>query len=231
MSEYADEKLRIEFPTHKVFDLIYENKWKQVKRAIFFNKSIATKCTGCCKSKCNARHSVLHYVCQFRPPLDVVKTLFKAYPNAVFEKDCKERHALHIACKHGCAPEVIKYLLEKNPEAASKADIKRRTPLLLACKNFVFESRMSWDIANNMLAEVARALTIAAPFVITDEDYKELTALEYAIENALVGACCIMQHAVTEYQHDSDRQRLENMKLEYIARHGFITIPYTIKIA
>ena len=35
-----------------------------------------------------------------------------------------------------------------------------------------------------MLTEAARELTIAAPFVITNEYYKGLIALEYTIENA-----------------------------------------------
>ena len=78
--------------------------------------------------------TVLHNMCQFLPPLDVIKMLLKAYPNAIFEIDYEERHGFHIPCKHGCIPGVVKYLLKKNPEW---------TPLLLACKNFVFESCVS----------------------------------------------------------------------------------------
>ena len=221
MSVSGDEKLRIEFPVHRVFDLIYENKWKQVKRTIFFNKSIAAKYAGCSKSKFNGNHSILHYACQFRPPIDVIKALYKAYPNAVFERDCKERCTLHIACKYGCDPEVVEFLLEKNPEAASHFDVKGRTPLILAYKHYVFESRREWYNANNKLVEVAEILTEAAPFVITEEDNQGWTALEYGIEKEYrTRTLLVLQKAVFDYHSsDSRTQDLEIRKEELFWLH------------
>ena len=206
MNSSHDNKLRLHQEAPQLLHCIYEKNWKQVKRSIFFHKSQAAKCTGSCKSKCNANHSILHYACQFRPPLDIVKALFKAHPNAVFEKDCKERYALHIACKHGCRPEVVEYLLEKNPEAASKADTKDRTPLLLAYKSYVFECRMSWKKANSMLKRVGEMFTKAAPLIITKEDNKGMTALEYGLEEEFERSTLLtLQIGVEDYYHDVEK--------------------------
>lgn len=217
MSEFCDGKLRIKFPIHKIFYLIYKSKWKQVKRRILFDKSIAAKCSGRCKSNCNATHSILHYACQFRPPLDVINALFTAYPDGAFERDCKNRLVLHIACKHVCRPEVIEYLLQKNPKAASQDDVKGRTPLILAYKSFVFESHLAWDIANDMLLKIAMMLTTAAPFVITKEDCRGFTAIEYGIEKEhRMSTLQVLQRAVSEYHHNCSSETLENMKVELI---------------
>ena len=226
MSDFANEKLKIQCPAHHILDLIHKKKWKQVKRSIFFNKSIAAKCTGPCKSNCKANHSILHYACQFRPPLDVVKALFKAYPNAIFEKDCKERYALHIACKHGCRPEIIKYLLEKNPEAASKADKKGRTPLLLAFKSFVFQSRLEWDTANNELVEIGEMIAETAPFMITKEDKNGMTALEYGIEEEYRSASIeILQITVAHYQRALEKETHENIYSKCLAKDNYSSVP------
>ena len=208
-----NKKLKIQYPAHPILDLIHKNKWKQVKDTIISNKSIAAKCTGCCKSKCNANHSILHYVCQFRPPLEVVKALFRSNIFAIFEKDCKERYALHIACKHGCRPEIINFLLEKNPDAASKADTKGRTPLLLAYKSYIFECGFSWYIANKMLMEVAKVLTKAAPSVLTYQDYREMTALEYGIEEEYQESTVeILRKAISDYNSNLKQERLKFVK-------------------
>ena len=208
------ETMKIQCPPYKIFDLIYEHKWKQVERCVFFNKSVAAKCTGPCQSQCNANHSILHYVCQFRPTFHVVKALFKAHPHAIFEKDCKERYALHIACKHGCEPKVIKYLLEKNPEAASEFDLKGRTPLLLAYKSYVFQSGLEWCNAIKTLAEVSLMLAKECPLVINQEDNNGMTALEYAIENEYNNFTLeVLQETVTEYYRN-----LEKEKCRYIER-------------
>lgn len=212
MKTLYKEKLKIQCPSHNILDLIYNNKWSQVKRSIFFHKSIAAKCTGPCKSKCNANHSILHYACQFHPPLDIVKKLYKAHPNAIYERDCKERYVLHIACKHGCSPDIITYLLQKNPEASCLADIKGRTPLLLAYKSYVFKCGLNWCLANKMLAEVSSVLAKQSAFVINQEDKKGMTALEYAIEEEYNKDTLEVLHiAIADYHRNLEEEHVQFM--------------------
>ena len=203
MSSIPDEEDRLQRQTSEMLILIHSKKWGQVKKRIFFNKSIVAKCHGRCESTYDTNHTALHIACQFRPPLDVIKALYKAHPEAIFEADCKGQYVLHVACEHGCTPEVVQYLLEKNTEAASKSDIKGRTPLLLAYKSYVYSCCMPWKIANSMLLKVGKILTKADPSSITQEDNEGLAAIEYGINGEyLHPTLVVLQKAVTRYQRE-----------------------------
>ena len=105
----------------------------------------------------------------------------------------------------------------KNPEAASKADKKGRTPLLLAYKSYVYESHIAWDIANDMLAEVAVMLAEAAPLVTTNEDYRDMTALEYGLEKEhRTSTLETLQVAVSDYHRNLYNNKLEDEKLGFL---------------
>lgn len=168
---------------------------------IFLKRASVAKYTGACKkSGCNSNHTVLHYLCQFRPPLSVVKSIYKSHSKAIFQKDCKGRYPLHIACKHGCTPDVVNYLLEKYPQAARECDLKQRSPLILAYRSYVFECGLAFCFANRNLTEVGQALISAAPDMVTAEDNKGQTALEYAIaEQFKYPTIEILQLAASSY--------------------------------
>ena len=173
----------------KIFGLIYAQEWIKLKRTLRINnichRSSVARCSGPCSTSCKSNHSALHSACEFHPPLDVVKILYKAYPAAVCEYDCQECSVLHIACGHGCSPEVIKFLLEQNPEAAKKKDVENRTPFLTAFKSYVAESDKELRKANQDLLEVARELYHAYPEASVNEDCSRRNALDYAIEEEL----------------------------------------------
>lgn len=165
-----------------IFELIASRRWQRLKATIFMHRSALTRCHGKCHPSCTSRHNALHYACQFHPPLDVIRCLCKAYPKAVFERDCKQRYPLHIACMQGCSFEVVNFLLNKNPEAAKKADIKYRTPFLHAFKSYVCRSGLEWSVANKELIRIARALLVAAPMSPMMQDCDNMTAIEYALD-------------------------------------------------
>lgn len=172
-----------------IFELISSHDWDKLKRSLrmslFFRQSCVASCSGPCAETCRSTHSALHYACQFRPPLDVVKLLYRIYPQALFERDCKQRYVLHIACKHGCSPFVIEYLLKKNPEAAKARDIKDRTPFLHLFKSYVFRSDRQERRASKDLLDIANALHNLDPKASTNEDDNGYNALEYAITKEL----------------------------------------------
>lgn len=173
----------------KLFALITTRKWSKLrfslKKALLLRRPVVDKCSGTCSTACSSTHSALHYACQFRPPVNVVKLLYKSYPKAVFEKDCKDRYVVHVACKHGCDPDVIEFLIGKNPEAVTTKDVKDRTPFLLAFKSYVCRSNNRIGDANKDLLRVAKALFKADPTASIDEDYEGVSALEYAIDGEL----------------------------------------------
>ena len=156
-----------------IFKLIQTQQWYKLKNRLWIDyichKSSVAKCSRPCSKSCKSIHSALHFVCQFHPPLDVVKMLYKAYPASIYEKDCKERNALHIACKFGCSPCVIKFLLEQNPNAAKIKDIENRIPFLISFKSYVTESNKDLRRANQDLLKVARELYDAYPDVSIDK--------------------------------------------------------------
>lgn len=172
-----------------IFELITKCNWNKLKRmlriSLFVNKSCVAKCSGPCSYTCKSTHSALHYACQFCPPLDVIKLLYRMYPQALFEQDCKERYVLHIACKHGCRSSVIEYLLKKNPEAARAKDIKNRTPFLLLFKSYLFRTDQQERRASIDLLDAANALHTIDPAASIGEDHTGHTALEYAIKKEL----------------------------------------------
>ena len=185
----------------EVYQFMRLRQWSKLKRAIFFYK-LKTKITlNPSNSIYTLPTSILHFACQFRPPQNVIEYILKAHPESVKIRDSDGRYAIHIACKYGCDPEVIKMIIEKNPEAASKFDSKRRTPLHLVYMDYVFTCQMEWTVANNMLTEVAGMLADIAPQIITEEDYKGMTALEYAlIEEFDFSSILLLQQAVEKYQ-------------------------------
>ena len=172
-----------------IFDLIHTQEWNKLKNTLrincFCNRSSVAKCSGPCSKSCKSTHSALHSACQFHPPLDVVKMLFKAHPEAVHEQDCKEQSVLHIACRYGCSPRVIKFLLQQNPEAAKKKDIENRTPFLTAFKSYVSESNKELHRANQDLLEVSCELFNAYPAASINEDCSRRNAVDYAIDEEL----------------------------------------------
>lgn len=170
----------------RFFELIASRNWKKVKavlrgKLMHAPKSTIERCTGCCFRGCKGHHSAMHYAFQFRPPLDVVKLLYKAYPKAISEIDCKGRYPIHIACKHGCDSDIINFLVNKNPTAAKQLDIKKRSPLTLALKSYTRKSNKAWRYANAELMEVVVALTEIEGMPLMIDDYKGTSALEYAV--------------------------------------------------
>lgn len=176
---------RLDFAVYSVmdiFELVASRKWQRLKATVFMSKSLVAKCYLRCDPASDSRQSILHFACHFRPPLDVIKCLYKAHPNAIFEKDWKQRYALHIACEEGCSFEVVQFLLQKNQNAANKVDSKSRTPFLLAFKNYVSRSGLDRNMANKELIRIGEILVEAAPVSPIIQDSNCMTAIEYALD-------------------------------------------------
>lgn len=63
----------------------------------------------------------LHHLLKNDPPINVVRKLVEAYPEAVYEDESEWNYLpLHIACRYGCNTEVVEYLIHQNPQALKK---------------------------------------------------------------------------------------------------------------
>lgn len=87
--------------------------------------------------------NVLHDVCRYRPPLDVVESLLLSLRQhrrgCTSGKDDMGRMPLHVAAASGANPAVIEALARADPYAASVGDIHARSPLHLLLRNFQSE--------------------------------------------------------------------------------------------
>lgn len=71
----------------------------------------------------------------FQPSLDLVKLAYKAYPEAIREKDNGGRCPLHFACRLLAPKEVVLYLISENPHAVGVKASDGTYPLHKACGN------------------------------------------------------------------------------------------------
>ncbi|KAL3794324.1 hypothetical protein ACHAW5_009884 [Stephanodiscus triporus] len=85
--------------------------------------------------------NVLHDVCRFHPPLDVVETLLVALrrrQECTIGTDEAGRTPLHVAAECGAGADVIRALVCADPTPASMGDVHRRSPLHLAMRYCIF---------------------------------------------------------------------------------------------
>jgi hypothetical protein len=72
---------------------------------------------------------VLHHVASLGPSLEVVKTIYGAYPPAIYENNTDLRTPLHLYTMKGCDPLVVEFLLLQYPLALSAWDIGYDLPI------------------------------------------------------------------------------------------------------
>ena len=220
----------------RIFELIASRNWKKLKAALkgkwmHSPKTKIEKCTGSCSQGCSGHHSILHYAFQFQPPLDVVKLICKAHPKAISEIDCKGRYPIHIACKYGCSSDIIEFLIKKNPVAARQLDIKKRSPLTLALKSYIRKSNKGWKYANAELMVVVVALTEIEGMPLMIDDYKGISALEYAVIEELHSAIYShVQYLIEEEQKRIQKQALFS-KMEEITNEAIIEAKQNCTVA
>ena len=164
--------------------LISEQDWDAAERLL----DRATK-----KSRNSARHVVkdkliLHFACQFDPPLQIVTKLFRVIPSS-HAVDSRSRYPLHIAVASGCDPDVIKFLIQTNPAAAGAQDQSGRTPMHYAGKSFAdnyahfhFDSPIDHvDEVCHIALLVVELLAKTAIQTVNVEDKEGMNPIEYAL--------------------------------------------------
>jgi hypothetical protein len=85
--------------------------------------------------------NILHDLCRFHPPSDVVETLLAALRHrtgCTIGTDDAGRTPLHVAAEFGTGYDVIRALVQADPTPASWGDVHRRSPLHLAMRYYVF---------------------------------------------------------------------------------------------
>lgn len=174
-----------------VYELVLEREWKILIRLMhdrdFYNVLDMSCISG------EAGLNLLHVICRFQPPEELVETMLYQFPSLSYEKDAQGRFPLHYASLHGSRSAVVKSLLAYNPEAAMQADISGKLPLHLACRPVRWQAPDEIDEENLYMqpgSAVIVALCKAAPDSTNVEDSGGCNALELAIEFNLSCKIC-----------------------------------------
>jgi len=142
--------------------------------------------------------NILHSVCRFQPPEELVEFILQQRPNLAHEADCWGCYPLHYAARHGSRSAVVKALLAENPSAAMHADKEGRLPLHHACRprEWVDVSEQMFQGEEQEIYEmqpgsaVIMAICDVAPESTNVEDRDGYNALELAIEFDLSEKIC-----------------------------------------
>jgi len=135
--------------------------------------------------------NVLHYACQNQAPAQIIYLLQKVDNRFACQIDNKGRTPLHFAAACGASDDAISILLREFPVAARMQDKFGKTPLILACSKAGNDALCGTNERRNETsscspsARVLRKLCTACGTAIISEDDEEMSALEYAIVNAL----------------------------------------------
>lgn len=105
------------------------------------SSSSQRRCNPLADDRPDYGENILHDLCRFHPPLDVVETLLAALRHrtgCTIGTDDAGRTPLHVAAECGAGSDVIRALVQADPTPASRGDVHRRSPLHLAMRYCVF---------------------------------------------------------------------------------------------
>lgn len=166
-----------------------------VIKAAMLDESSGSNCDQPSSSKSlpGIGDNILHDVCCFHPPLDVLETLLTALwyrSGSTFSTDEQGRTPLHIAAASGAAPPIIEALVRADPSPASTGDKDRRSPLHLAMRylvNQTQEIRLSPEDAMEQTFKTVQILkdamlTYPGKIDFKDKDRTGFSPLDYAID-------------------------------------------------
>jgi ankyrin repeat protein len=148
-------------PTNKLLHFISERNWNMTMERLRRNPA-----------DIQDRHLFLHKALWKHPPLEVVRALHTARPNAIYHKEYTHGWmALHVACHAGLDAQIIEYLQHQFPPAIQTPDLEGRLPLHLA----VSSSSTSLKVVTYLLSKYPDAMDIL--------DQKQNTPRDYATSN------------------------------------------------
>jgi len=169
----------------KIVEFISMENWHALRAFLRTEDGVAAVNNSMHKSDQRVKQNVLHYACQFHPPLDVTKMLVELFPDTLSFEDNDDRTPLHVAAAFGASPQVIDYLIEQDKSAALKQDSNGRGPLHLSCQCCILERRCDSGCKQGTikgpLVNVIKSLYAAAPATVNMEDYAGISPIEYAI--------------------------------------------------
>jgi len=162
-------------------------------------------------------YTVLYDVCEKNPPLEVVRRVLKAFPEAIKIKDLFSRLPLHVACAKGADLEIIRLLVKVFPGGVLHKDHTGRLALHYAveyaCKIVAGEEDEECSSSGGGITDVAslygtiQTLTNVKASVIHMKDKKgeDAAALARRLGGGSAFSKNIMKHFQEVDSKDSEK--------------------------
>lgn len=186
----------------------------------------------------NGRNA-LHIVCCVHPPVEVVRAIINVCPACIEGVDRNGYTPLHCAAEWGASPQVVACLIYNYPQATTMTENRGKTPLILCCECCCEEGasdtglRRGERFVKGPLLGIIKALIIAAPQIINEEDADGLSALEYAINKGAHGSVVkALQKASEEAWKDNRRATIAKEILRrklLLQSEQLLKAPLTVK--
>lgn len=161
---------------------VFKRRWSKVEKELSNQRCNGTS-NSSEDSSARKKYISIHFLLQFKPPLNIVSAVIENNPECLFEADHKKRLPIHTAVQNGASCEVIKYILKKiNASSVLHQDSDGKTPLILLTEGWTKSSK-SWKSEDSVRSceEIIRMLVKLNPKSLGIEDADGMTALEHAI--------------------------------------------------
>eukprot|EP00548_Thalassiothrix_antarctica_P006466 CAMPEP_0194147564 /NCGR_PEP_ID=MMETSP0152-20130528/25908_1 /TAXON_ID=1049557 /ORGANISM="Thalassiothrix antarctica, Strain L6-D1" /LENGTH=391 /DNA_ID=CAMNT_0038848473 /DNA_START=140 /DNA_END=1315 /DNA_ORIENTATION=- len=146
---------------NKLYLRLKENDWEGALKRLSKKPTDITACG-------EDGNFFLHMALVNKAPLDVVKALYEARPEAITARELEHNGLpLHVACESGLPLEIVEYLHEKHPDAVRETCHNDMLPLHLVA------------ISNACRLPVLCFLLAAYPKGMSLKDVQDMTALNY----------------------------------------------------
>mmetsp|Transcript_4095 Transcript_4095/g.4745 ORF Transcript_4095/g.4745 Transcript_4095/m.4745 type:complete len:299 (-) Transcript_4095:216-1112(-) len=163
--------------------LVLEREWKLLRRLFSDQREEVIEHVSSWLG--TDAENLLHRVCRFHPPEDILRMLYACNPKSIQQPDGQGQYPIHKACQYGASLRVILFLLKSCRLAASAQDESGKTPLHLLSEyypqNYDLDDPEEIPVTVAMV-EIVKILCLAAPDIVNLEDKDGESALEIALE-------------------------------------------------
>jgi len=165
--------------------LVKKGKWDQVGELLKTSDIDDTPRSYKCCDGCYARHNILHYVLNYKPPVSIVRSITELFPEAANEVDCMLRYPFHVALVCGVSLDIIRHLIKFNVKAVSAIDCDGKTALHLLFIDYKIRSKLNstkFKEWRQNLPDIIHMICHQDPKLILKEDANETSVLEIALQ-------------------------------------------------
>lgn len=98
--------------------LISKRQWDDVLTTLKYLKGHDLICSTKCHEQCKSNHGILHHICCYQPPIQIIKHMLDTYGDKVlYEQDCLGRYPIRACVAYEADYNVIECIFHKNPNA------------------------------------------------------------------------------------------------------------------